>query len=242
MPKRGTGSPGTLSKLCEDCGHTSHVACKICTSCGADFFATSVAEFDRTMDSSLSSAIDPSVDGERRRSERVKREKPDYYDVLQYETKRKAERAAASSSTPERRGRKAEKATGGGSSQTAAAAFGGHGGRPYRLAASRAAEALNTHDEDKRRRRNSSRATLTWKKEAGSRDRSGSGGRKRKRKSKKQQPEPEMVEEEEEEGAAISAAQPALTDYIPPPIRGFHGQVFLSEINRKLCTVMFQPG
>ena len=42
------------------------------------------------MDDPLDPGVDLDVDkGERRRSERVKREKPDYYDALDYENKRK---------------------------------------------------------------------------------------------------------------------------------------------------------
>ncbi len=42
--------------------------------------------------------------GERRRSERVKREKPDYYDALEFETKQRktAAAAAAAAATPTR--------------------------------------------------------------------------------------------------------------------------------------------
>jgi hypothetical protein len=57
------------------------------TGCGADFYSGDKG----SADSPPSSAADTSFEAEpteRRRSERVKREKPDYYDALDYEHKR----------------------------------------------------------------------------------------------------------------------------------------------------------
>jgi hypothetical protein len=57
------------------------------TACGADFYATAN---DKASSPEESSCLLDSSTTERRRSERVKREKPDYYDALEFENKRKA--------------------------------------------------------------------------------------------------------------------------------------------------------
>ena len=65
------------------------------TACGADFYA---AANDKAASSPEdgSGFLDPGTT-ERRRSERVKREKPDYYDASEFEHKRKANNTSACS-------------------------------------------------------------------------------------------------------------------------------------------------
>lgn len=59
------------------------------TACGADFYSSSLDKADSPGDPSDVGSEPPSTpSSERRRSERVRREKPDYYDALEFETKR----------------------------------------------------------------------------------------------------------------------------------------------------------
>ena len=65
---------------------TSFPVDKSGTACGADFYAT--ANDKASSPEEASSAFDAST-SERRRSERGKREIPDYYDALEFDNKRK---------------------------------------------------------------------------------------------------------------------------------------------------------
>ena len=77
---------------------TSFPVDKSGTACGADFYAT--ANDKASSPEEASSAFDAST-SERRRSERVKREKPDYYDALEFDNKRKTT-TTSTTSTPTR--------------------------------------------------------------------------------------------------------------------------------------------
>ncbi len=92
----GGGRTGGVKKQCEECGASSPVACRICerqngeglhsthitmmmvsfsgTACGADFYSHDRAE--SPSDAALEATAEATSTGERRRSERVKREKP----------------------------------------------------------------------------------------------------------------------------------------------------------------------
>lgn len=144
-PKQRTGS---VSKQCEECGGANPVACKICTACGADFYAT--ANDKASSPEELAGPLDASTT-ERRRSERVKREKPDYYDALEFDNKRK------STNTPTRA--KRDK-------------FSGGSGRSPKVrldddtdsSSSRGGHRSNGKRGGKHQSTTGGRATLTWKK------------------------------------------------------------------------------
>jgi len=170
---------------------------------------------------------------EPRRSERVKRDKPDYYDALEYEKKRAA--AAAASRTEQRAKR------GSGSGAVAREATRPRLGRPPKSVA----------DEDGKRKSNrhrqSTRATMSWKKDS---ENDSDDGHKRKRKKKRakaaavataiaaQQAPPPPQEGDETDGEEDPRD---LVDFLPP-LRALHCKIFLSEINRRLGAVMYQPG
>ena len=105
MPPKPTRSL-SVSKQCDECGGPNPVACKSCTACGADFYNSSLDKSDSPGDPNGDLVSDtPSTPGsERRRSERVRREKPDYYDALDFDTKRRNEKfpAGTGPSTPSR--------------------------------------------------------------------------------------------------------------------------------------------
>jgi len=82
MPKK----QGPVKKECESCDQQIPVACKTCPECSHEL----IPEKDRKEDTTVEVAeIEMNADlGERRRSVRAKRDKPDYYDALDYESKR----------------------------------------------------------------------------------------------------------------------------------------------------------
>merc|ERR1712018_1031578 len=82
----------SVSKQCEECGGPNPVACKSCNACGADFYSSSLDKSDSPGEPSECSDAPSTPSSERRRSERVRREKPDYYDALEFETKRRADK------------------------------------------------------------------------------------------------------------------------------------------------------
>merc|ERR1719510_1554540 len=96
MPKPRTLS---VSKQCDECGQSSPVACRQCMHCKADFYSQTNEGGDYSPENLvLDDVTDGGPGGERRRSERGrKREKPDYYDSLEFENKRKAERQTSGS-------------------------------------------------------------------------------------------------------------------------------------------------
>jgi len=82
----------SVSKQCEDCGSANPVACKTCTACGADFYSSSLDKSDSPGEPGSSEVVSdtPSTpSSDRRRSQRGGGKKPDYYDALEFETKRK---------------------------------------------------------------------------------------------------------------------------------------------------------
>jgi len=86
----------SVSKQCEDCGSPNPVACKSCTACGADFYSSSLDKSD-SPDAISDASNTPSS---ARRSQRGGGKKPDYYDALEFDTKRKGP------STPTRTGKR----------------------------------------------------------------------------------------------------------------------------------------
>lgn len=153
------------------------------TVCGADFFSSADKGADSPSECSEADLADRDRGGgggERRRSERVKREKPDYYDALDFENKRKTV-----ATTPTRAG-SGSGGSGGSSGGGAERGSGGSDGSGGRLLSRR--ERLGRSPKDKtddlaegggrvvgRRGRPSGRgssgapsasgrATLTWKK------------------------------------------------------------------------------
>merc|ERR1719510_1653190 len=98
MPKPRTLS---VSKQCDECGQSSPVACRQCMHCKADFYSQANEGGDYSPENLvLDDIADVGASGERRRSERGrKREKPDYYDSLEFENKRKAERQTGGGGT-----------------------------------------------------------------------------------------------------------------------------------------------
>lgn len=80
-----------LRKECDSCQQPIPVACKTCPECSHEL----IPEKDKEKDKDNSSMqLSPDVSeadteqGERRRSVRAKRDKPDYYDALDYDSKR----------------------------------------------------------------------------------------------------------------------------------------------------------
>jgi len=93
----------SVSKQCEECGGPNPVACKTCNGCGADFYSSSLDKSDSPGEPSEVVSDAPSTPGsERRRSERVRREKPDYYDALEFDTKRRGDKVPVGLVTPTR--------------------------------------------------------------------------------------------------------------------------------------------
>ena len=97
----------SVSKQCEECGGPNPVACKSCNACGADFYSSSLDKSDSPGEPSEVGSDAPSTpSSERRRSERVRREKPDYYDALEFETKRRADKFTGSGPMTPTRGKR----------------------------------------------------------------------------------------------------------------------------------------
>lgn len=90
----------SVSKQCEDCGSPNPVACKSCTACGADFYSSSLDKSDSPEAGSDASNTPSSA----RRSRGGGGKKPDYYDALEFDTKRK--RPGLGPSTPTRTGKR----------------------------------------------------------------------------------------------------------------------------------------
>jgi len=82
MPKK----QGAVRKECESCDQQIPVACKTCPQCSHEL----IPEKDRKEEPFPEPVeVESNVDlGERRRSVRAKRDKPDYYDALDYDSKR----------------------------------------------------------------------------------------------------------------------------------------------------------
>eukprot|EP00088_Acartia_fossae_P027496 TRINITY_DN2824_c0_g1_i10.p1 TRINITY_DN2824_c0_g1~~TRINITY_DN2824_c0_g1_i10.p1 ORF type:complete len:198 (-),score=67.25 TRINITY_DN2824_c0_g1_i10:664-1233(-) len=82
MPRQ----PGPVTKECDGCDKQIPVACKTCPHCSQEFRP----EKEKRSEDFLPEVMEdqPFEAGERRRSVRAKRDKPDYYDAMEYESKR----------------------------------------------------------------------------------------------------------------------------------------------------------
>jgi len=129
MPKKA----GPVVKECDRCDQQIPVACKTCPQCSHEL----IPEKERKEESSPETLeVESNADlGERRRSVRAKRDKPDYYDALDYDSKRQK--------TPRSDKKK-------------------NSGLPVRAAAQAAGGKLRRFPGNPQ---NQGRATLTWKKE-----------------------------------------------------------------------------
>jgi len=129
MPKKA----GPVVKECDRCDQQIPVACKTCPQCSHEL----IPEKERKEESSPETLeVESNTDlGERRRSVRAKRDKPDYYDALDYDSKRQK--------TPRSDKKKSS-------------------GLPVRAAAQAAGGKLRRFPGNPQ---NQGRATLTWKKE-----------------------------------------------------------------------------
>lgn len=86
MPRPG-GKP--LRKECESCQQQIPVACKTCPECSHELIPEKDKEKDTTPLQLSPEVSEVDLEqGERRRSVRAKRDKPDYYDALDYDSKR----------------------------------------------------------------------------------------------------------------------------------------------------------
>merc|ERR1712127_1173803 len=98
MP-RPLGKP--LRKACESCQQQIPVACKTCPECSHEL----IPEKDKDKEPSAMQ-LSPDVgegdgeQGERRRSVRAKRDEPDYYDALDYDSKRQKQPRTSGAGTP----------------------------------------------------------------------------------------------------------------------------------------------
>ncbi|XP_075226380.1 uncharacterized protein LOC142327329 [Lycorma delicatula] len=77
-----------IKKNCTFCGLQVAVACKTCPGCKHSFHSSKRGTAENVV---VTSSLD-STSGSRRRTERVKREKPNYYDASEYEKKTKKKR------------------------------------------------------------------------------------------------------------------------------------------------------
>jgi len=83
MPKK----QGAVRKECESCDQQIPVACKTCPQCSHELIPEKDLRREEVTPESIE--LDSNADiGERRRSVRAKRDKPDYYDALDYDSKR----------------------------------------------------------------------------------------------------------------------------------------------------------
>ncbi|KAK7575749.1 hypothetical protein V9T40_012035 [Parthenolecanium corni] len=86
-------------KACSNCGLEAAVARKVCSGCNTPFYKRSTY-FYETKEGELSSAekadgsgeSKPQEESNRRRTERVKREKPHFYDASEFENKNRKKR------------------------------------------------------------------------------------------------------------------------------------------------------
>lgn len=190
------------------------------TSCGADFFSNAGDKADSPQDAGGGDADSFSGGGERRRSERVKREKPDYYDALDFENKRK---------TTPTRPRRERAATGSSPS--------GGGGEPGERSAHAKSPRVREDRPEKHHKSGrgrggggagsaTGRATLTWKKGKAGHDDDDDERDRRRRKRPRNREDDESVH---------------MMDDLSSE-KGLQCRVTLAEINRKLGVVMVQPG
>jgi len=264
MPKPRTLS---VSKQCEDCGQSSPVACRQCMHCKADFYSQALEGGDY---SPKNLALDDVAEGggaggERRRSERGrKREKPDYYDSLECENKRKAERQTSGSKGTPNKG-----TLGMGRRERLQ-------GRSPRLGGDNSP--TDSNDKSLRKSKdkgiekrhhsssNSGRAMLSWRK-GGDRDDRDEEGVKRKKKKKKERDGAvgssggkttgtdintgktggKSNSSETGDGSCVADGENLveedihMMDELASAEKVIHCQVSLMEINRKLCAVIGQP-
>merc|ERR1711874_668768 len=79
----------SVSKQCEECGGSSPVACKSCTVCGADFYNSSLDKADSPGVPSETGSDAPSTPSSERRTTRRRDKKPDYYNALDFDARRR---------------------------------------------------------------------------------------------------------------------------------------------------------
>jgi len=257
MPKPRTMS---VSKQCEECGQSSPVACRQCTHCKADFY-TQINEGDDYSPENLvlGDAADDGAGGERRRSERGrKREKPNYYDSLEFENKRKAERQLSGSKGTPNKG-----TLGLGKREV-------RQGRSPRIGGDSSPADSNDKPQRKNKEKrlgrppnssSSGRAMLSWKK-GGDKDDRDEDGVKRKKKKKRDRDgttgsggnksgagDSKSGKGDENDGGDGSAIdgdnaieeELHMMDEITSAEKMIHCQIGLMEINRRLCAVIGQP-
>lgn len=259
MPKPRTLS---VSKQCDECGQSSPVACRQCTHCKADFYSQINEGGDYSPENLvLDDAADDGAGGERRRSERGrKREKPDYYDSLEFENKRKAERQTSGPKSTPNKG-----TLGLGKREM-------RQGRSPRLGGDSSPAESNEKPQRKNKEKrlgrppnsssSSGRAMMSWRK-GGDRDDRDEDGVKRKKKKKKDRdgttgPSGNKSaggdtnlgkggSNEAGDGNIAADGESAIEeelhmmDEITSAEKMIHCQISLMEINRKLCAVIGQP-
>ena len=193
------------------------------TVCGADFYNSSIEKADSPGDPS---DAEPGTPGsERRKSGRVRRDKPDYYDALDFDTKR---------------GGKFDKIT----TPT----------RPKRLASDKIPYKLPKFREDghkgahrgrprKHPQGSSSRATLTWKTSRRHDDYDDEIRDKKKKKRKHHKENKDLTNIKEGSRDSMNDPEEEMTTAMDelPPEKTLQCKVSLAEINRKLGVVMCQP-
>jgi len=213
----------SVSKQCEECSHPNPVAIRSCNACGADFFADSPEE-----PSEVGSDTPSTPSSERRRSERVRREKPDYYDALDFDTKRRADKftIGAGPLTPTRPKRSVSDKI------------------PYKSPRLSRYEEASGHDTPQRGRpRKDGRATM-WKKGQEDGEEYYVQNRRRKKKQKHG-----LCDKEQKENAgnkdrdSVNDPEELFVEAMDelPPEKSLQCQVSLAEINRRLTGVIRQP-
>ena len=190
--------------------------------CGADFFADSPEE-----PSEVGSDTPSTPSSERRRSERVRREKPDYYDALDFDTKRRADKftIGGGALTPTRPKRSVSDKI------------------PYKSPRLSRYDEATGHDTPQRGRpRKDGRATM-WKK--GQEDEEYYVQKRRRKKKQKHG----LCDREQKENAgnkdrdSVNDPEELFVEAMDelPPEKSLQCQVSLAEINRRLTGVIRQP-
>jgi len=217
----------SVSKQCEECGGSSPVACKSCTVCGADFYNSSLDKADSPGVPSETGSDAPSTPSSERRTTRRRDKKPDYYNALDFDARRREKYVSgAGLGTPTRPKRLASDKI------------------PYRPARFKEDGGVHGHEGPHRGRPRKHPPTLLKRKKSRQDDDDDHDWGKKKKKRKHHHKENkdcsnikegsrDSKEEEEEE---LTAAMDDL-----PPEKTLQCQVGLAEINRRLGVVMCQP-
>ena len=244
----------SVSKQCEECGGSSPVACKSCktdyqfiiiiilkffiffkktcqflsgTVCGADFYNSSLDKADSPGVPSETGSDAPSTPSSERRTTRRRDKKPDYYNALDFDARRREKYVSGGGlGTPTRPKRLVSDKI------------------PYRPARFKEDGGVHGHEGPHRGRPRKHPPTLLKRKKSRQDDDDDHDWGKKKKKRKHHHKENkdcsnikegsrDSKEEEEEE---LTAAMDDL-----PPEKTLQCQVGLAEINRKLGVVMCQP-